>query len=308
MPLHEQAKQFLQDISTLPASHTIEPAELRAMVAGTIMSETYALESTEDVELPGPHGPLTLRIYRPLKDQLLPVIVFYHGGGFVLCDIDKYDPLCRKLAAMTGCAVVSVGYRLAPEYKFPVAVEEAVFAAEWVYANCAALGFDPARLIAAGDSAGGNLAAVVAQSARQSGRLNIAAQLLICPLTDWNGDYESRRQFASGYFLDAEIMDYFARHYLRGDADRLNPLASPALGDVTGLPPALIITAECDLLRDEGEAYGHRLVQAGVRTTIKRYPGMIHGFYAMTDLFTDAHGVYEEIRRELESLVCVDKS
>ncbi|WP_426452592.1 alpha/beta hydrolase [Paenibacillus sp. S-38] len=304
MPLHPQAEQFLKDTASLPLSHELEPEALRALVAGTAMSGTPPLASVTDTHAPGPYGDLPLRIYRPVKEGLLPVIVFFHGGGFVLCSVDKYDPLCRKLAAETGCAVVSADYRLAPEHKFPTAAHEAVFTVKWAAEQGAALGFDVSQIIVAGDSAGGNLAAVAVQQACSDDLPGtIIGQILICPMTDFSHEYESERQYASGYFLNRDMLDYFTRHYLRGDADRLDPLASPMLGRLSGLPPALLITAEYDPLRDEGEAYGRLLMESGVGVVGRRYPGMIHGFYAMTDLFDDGHTVYEDIRRMLHGLL-----
>ncbi|MCZ8520998.1 MULTISPECIES: alpha/beta hydrolase [Paenibacillus] len=303
MALHPQAEQFLNDIASSPLSNEIEPEQLREAVAGTAISDVHDLASVEDVRAPGPYGDLPMRIYRPQKAGVLPVIVFYHGGGFVLCNVQKYDPLCRKLAALTGCAVVSVDYRLAPEYKFPVAAHEAVFAVKWVAQSCASLGFDPDRIIVAGDSAGGNLAAVAARQAIAEGIPGLIAQILICPMTDFAHTYESYSQFASGYFLTKDMLDYFTHHYLRDDADRMDPLASPMLGSFDGLPPALILTAEYDPVRDEGESYGRRLLESGVSVTSRRYLGMVHGFYSMTDLFDDGHAVYEDIRSMLNSLL-----
>ncbi|WP_081417575.1 alpha/beta hydrolase [Paenibacillus sp. Soil522] len=302
MTLHVQVETFLRDIASLPPSHTLEPEELRKVVAGTVISDAYELALTEDREVQGPHGHMLLRIYRPLKKGVLPAIVFYHGGGFVICDVEKYDPLCRKLAAVTECAVVSVDYRLAPEHKFPVAAEEAIFAARWVAGHCTSLGFDLEKLFVAGDSAGGNLAAVVAQQVRDEGGPGIAGQILICPMADFSQEYESMRLFASGYFLNRNVLDYFTRHYLHDEADRTHPLASPMLGRLAGLPPTLIMTAEYDPVRDEGEMYGRRLIEAGVKVTLSRYPGMIHGFYAMTDLFDNGHTVYEDIYAFLQSI------
>ncbi|AFH63004.1 alpha/beta hydrolase [Paenibacillus caseinilyticus] len=295
MTLHEQAEAFLRDTALLPAFHTQEPEELRKLVAGTAISDTFDMASTEDRWIPGAHGDILVRIYRPLAEAVLPAFVFFHGGGFVLCDVEKYDPLCRKLASVTGCAVVSVDYRLAPEHPFPAAAEDAVFAAEWIAGHCAALGFDAEKLFVAGDSAGGNLAAVAAQQVQREGASVFAGQVLICPMTDFAGDYESMHRYASGYFLSREALDYFERHYLRDAGNRDLPLASPMRGPLTGLPPALIVTAEYDPLRDEAELYGRRLIEAGGTVTLRRYQGMIHGFYAMTDLFDDGHSVYEDI-------------
>lgn len=303
MTLHAQAKKFIQDTASLPPSHTLDPVELRKIAAGTVISDTFELASVQDRSIEGPYGDLLLRIYRPEREGALPVIVFYHGGGFVICDVQKYDPMCRMLAAVTRCAVVSVDYRLAPEHPFPVAPTEAIFAAKWVADHAGELGFDPSKLTLAGDSAGGNLAAVVAQQLRDLGQVDVAGQILICPLTDYSQCYESEDRFAEGYFLNRNVLDYFRKHYLKEGTDLSNPLASPMLGRLDGLPQTLIITAEYDPVRDEGEAYGRRLAEAGVLVTFRRYPGMIHGFYAMTDLFDDGRLVYEDIRRFLQTLV-----
>lgn len=210
--------------------------------------------------------------------------------------------MCGKLAAATCHAVVSVDYRLAPEFKFPVPVDEAFYAAKWVYDHAESIGLNPDMISVSGESVGGNLAAVVAQLAAQKGGLKIASQILLCPLTDWSWDYESMDQYAEGYFLDKALLQYCADHYFNQDSERNNPLASPLLGELEGLPPALIVTAEYDPLRDEGERYGQRLVESGVKVTQKRYTGMIHLFYAMTDVFEEGHDVYDLINRELQSL------
>ncbi|TBL75750.1 alpha/beta hydrolase [Paenibacillus thalictri] len=298
----EATKKFLADIAGFPSLHNLSPEEIRKVVVANMISDHVNLADTEDVQLDGPHGTLAARIYRPSKQRELPVIVFYHGGGFVFNRMEHYDPMCGKLAAETGHAVVSVDYRLAPEHKFPVPVDEAVYAAQWVYDNAAALGFDPSKMSVAGESVGGNLAAIVAQQARQRGTFSIAHQILLSPLTDWSGDYESKRTYGSGYFLETALLEYCAGHYLNSDAEKTDPLASPLLGDVTGVAPALVVTAEYDPLRDEGERYGQTLAQNGVRVVQKRYPGMIHMFYAMTDVFEDGHEVYALINEELQRL------
>ncbi|MEW9700371.1 alpha/beta hydrolase [Paenibacillus sp. SI8] len=298
----ESTKRFLEDITRFPALHHMSPNEIRKVVVANAISDTVALASTEDVELNGPHGTLAVRIYRPSESLQLPVIVFYHGGGFVFNRMEHYDPMCSKLAAETGHAVVSVDYRLAPEHKFPVPVDEAIYAAQWVYENAAVLGFDPSRISVSGESVGGNLAAVVAQQASKRGTFSIAYQILLCPLTDWTGDYGSKHTYGKGYFLETALLEYCAGHYLSSDAERTNPLASPLYGDTAGLPPALVVTAEYDPLRDEGERYAQKLVENGVQVTHKRYSGMIHLFYAMTDVFEDGHDVYTLINEVLRKL------
>lgn len=296
----EATRRFLADIAGFPALHLLSPVEIRKVVVANVISDDITLASTEDIELDGPHGALPIRVYRPQVDRHpLPVIVFFHGGGFVFNRMEHYDPMCSKLAAETGHAVVSVDYHLAPEYKFPVPVDEANFATQWVYDNASALGLDASRLSVAGESVGGNLVAIVAQQAAQRGTPAIAHQILLSPLTDWMGDYESRRTYAAGYFLETALLEYCAGHYLNSEEERTNPLASPLYGDVTGVAPALIVTAEYDPLRDEGEHYARKLADNGVRVVSKRYAGMIHTFYAMTDVFEDGHDVYARINEEL---------
>jgi len=299
-----QTRQFLKDIAGFPPLHLMAPEEIRKVVVANVISDVAELEGTEDHELAGPHGPLAIRVYRPRGGDLkrLPVILFFHGGGFVFNRIDHYDPMCGKLADVTKHAVVSVDYKLAPEHKFPVPIEEALYAAEWVYANAFSLGFDPDRIAVAGESVGANIATVVAQQAVKRGTIPIAYQILLCPLTDYARAHTSKETYADGYFLTTALLEACAGHYLRGEPDRTDPLASPIYGDVNGLPPALVVTAELDPLRDEGEAYARKLAEHGVQVTLKRYPGMIHMFYALTDIFDDAADVYELIRKELTAI------
>ncbi|MCP1308754.1 alpha/beta hydrolase [Paenibacillus tyrfis] len=281
--------------------HKLTPEEIRKVVIATAILETYDLASTETLELSGPHGPLAVRLYRPSNESSLPVILFFHGGGFVFTTMEQYDPMCSKLAAVSDCAVLSVDYRLSPENPFPVPVEEALFAAAWLGEHAASLGLDPTRIIVSGESAGANLAAVVAQRAGKDGVPNIAYQILLCPLTDWSGEYESKETYGTGYFLTKALLDYCAGHYL-GEWNRKNPLASPLFGETASLAAALVVTAEYDPLRDEGERYAHKMIESGVKVTLKRYPGMIHLFYAMTDVFPDGNDVYDLIRRQLRTL------
>jgi len=299
-PMPTATKQFLADIAGFPSLHLLSPEEIRQVVVANVISDHFDLAAIEDLELDGPHGALPIRVYRPRGGQQpLPVIVFFHGGGFVFNRMDHYDPMCSKLAAETGHAVVSVDYRLAPEHKFPVPADEAIYATQWVYDHAAALGLDPSRVSVAGESVGGNLAAITAQQAVQRGTFKLAHQILLSPLTDWAGHYESKRTYASGYFLETALLEYCAGHYLNSDAERTNPLASPMYGEVKGVAPALVVTAEYDPLRDEGEQYGQKLLDGGVRVEMKRYAGMIHMFYAMTDVFEDGHDVYARIHEAL---------
>lgn len=283
MPVDPQVRIFLDQMAALngPPLHTLTPEQVRE---GTKLQPTFMeLEPVAQVEnrtIPGPAGAMPVRIYTPAGSGPFPVLVFFHGGGWVICDLDTHDGHCRSLCNGAGCVVVSVDYRLAPEHKFPAAPEDCYAATQWVAAHAAEINGDPARLAIGGDSAGGNLTAVVAQMARDQGGPTLLFQLLIYPATDFTYTGPSLTENADGYFLTAEDMRWFSGYYLRGPEDRTNPLASPLLAaDLSNLPPALVITAEFDPLRDEGEAYGQRLKQAGVPTTISRYPGMIHGFF-----------------------------
>ena len=229
-----------------------------------------------------------MRVYRPESETPLPVVVYFHGGGFVIGDISTHDTTCQRLAAGVPAVVVSVDYRLAPEHRFPAAVEDCDAATAWVAAHAAELGGDPARLAVAGDSAGGNLAAVVARHARDAGGPAIAFQLLVYPATDMTGSLPSHTENGKGYLLTSDTMAWFLDNYLAGE-NVSDPDASPLFaGDLGGLPPALVVTAEFDPLRDEGEAYAERLRQAGVKATTSRYDGMIHAFYGLDPIFDAA--------------------
>jgi acetyl esterase len=239
----------------------------------------------EDVEAEGPQGAIKLRLYTPVAPgaTTLPAIVYFHGGGFVLGDLDCYDTLCRTLANESGCRVVSVDYRLAPEHPFPAAVEDSFAALKWVEANATTLAIDPNRVVVAGDSAGGNLAAVMCLLAKDNkDNPKIVFQLLIYPPTNLGG-VSSLRSFASGYLSDRRSIDWFQSHYVPKDADPNDPRLSPlAAKDASRLPPAYIVTAGLDLLREEDVAYAEKLKQAGVAVTLVDYPTMIHGFFAMS--------------------------
>jgi acetyl esterase len=239
-----------------------------------------------DRHVPGPAGTIPVRVYTPAGQAPFPVLVYFHGGGWVIGSVETYDVLCRALTNAAGCIVVSVDYRLAPEHKFPAAAEDAYAAAKWVATNAAAVAGDAARIAIGGDSAGGNLAAVVALMARDRGAPSLVHQLLVYPVTDAACATVSYRENADGYLLTKAAMHWFWDHYTRSDTDRNQVYASPLRAPtVRGLPPALVITAEFDPLRDEGEAYAARLREAGVPVTVTRYEGMIHGFFGMAAVF-----------------------
>jgi acetyl esterase len=263
-PLHHQS------VEQARAFHVADAAALNGPPA--------PVAAVADRRVPGPAGELPLRIYTPEGEPPFPIVVFFHGGGWVVGTLDTYDPLCRALAAATPAVVVSVDYRLAPEHRWPAAVEDAYAATEWASRNAAALGGVQHRLAVAGDSAGGNLAAVVALGARDRGGPAIAFQLLVYPALDAAGDTASWREYADGYHLTADGMRWYWDHYL-GGADGAAPDASPLRAAfVGGLPPALVIGAEYDILRDEGEAYAARLAEAGVDASASRHAGVVHGF------------------------------
>ncbi len=299
MSIPKETRQFLDQIASFPPMHLMTPEEIRNAAEATAISEDIRLSAVEDIVLQGPHGELTVRLYRPSGNSNMPVILFFHGGGFVFNRMNDYDPMCYKMAASTGRAIVSVDYRLAPEYKFPVPVDEAIYAAEWLSLHAKQYGLDAKRIAVAGESVGATLAAVVAQQARTMNSIAVQYQILLCPLTDWKGVYDSKKMYGDGYFLTRALLEYCATHYLNSSDERNNPLASPMYGDVKDVAPALVITAELDPLRDEGEKYGQMLIENGVKVTMKRYNGMIHLFYAMTDVFDDGNDVYDVIRDQL---------
>ena len=296
MPVDPQIQQVIDALaaSEFGPVHELTPAEARAQYERMVKAraiEPSPVGAVEDRAIPGPAGNLPVRIYRPdARAGALPALVYYHGGGHVIGNLDTHDAVARNLCNGAGCVVVSVDYRLAPEHKFPAAAEDAYAAVRWCAAQGAEIGIDPGRIAVGGDSAGGNLAAVAALMARDAGGPAIRLQVLVYPVTDYACDTESYRTYAQGYgMLEAQSMGWFRDHYLRGEADRLDWRAAPLrAGDLSGLPPALVLTAQCDVLHDEGEAYAHRLQAAGVDVEHRDCEGMIHGFFAMAPMIDGA--------------------
>ena len=287
MALDPQARVVLDRLNAaeFPEPSTLEPAVVRQMYAAMpVQSPLEAVARVEDRTIPGPTREIPVRIYTPDGRGPFPVLVFFHGGCFVFGGLETHDATCRSLSNAASCAVVAVDYCLAPESKFPAATEECYAAARWVTQTGTELHLDPSRVAIGGDSAGGNLAAVVALMARERGATPLVQQLLIYPVTNHTFDTASYSENAKGYLLTRDMMVWAWQHYLAEDADGQSPLASPLrAADLSGLPPALVITAEFDPLRDEGEAYAARLRDAGVPTRCTRYDGMFHGFFSMSD-------------------------
>jgi acetyl esterase len=305
MPLDPQAQTLLDQFNALGgqplSSMSVADARRAMMVLSSMRGEPPPIRSVVDRRVAGPAGEIPVRIYTPAGTAPLPLLVYFHGGGWVLGGIETHDGTCRELANDAGCVVVSVDYRLAPEHKFPAAAEDCYAAAQWAAAHAAELGADARRLAVGGDSAGGNLAAVVSQMARDRGAPAVVFQLLIYPATAAAFDTPSYHDNAEGYLLTTADMRWFWGHYLNGPADAANPYASPLRAPrLGGLPPALVITAEFDPLRDEGEQYAHRLEEAGVPARLTRYDGMIHGFFGMTHLMDKAKAAVLEASGNLK--------
>jgi acetyl esterase len=291
MPLDPQIANILQFLAASGApsmsSGTVEHARA-GFQAGTVGVRDAAtlpqVRSVEDITVPGGDGPRAARIYRPDVDGPAPTMVYFHGGGFVIGDIETHDDHARLICRDGQMVVLSVDYRLAPEHPFPAGFEDCFAATQWAAANIDSLGADASRLVVGGDSAGGNLAATVALATRSEGP-HLAAQFLLYPSVDFveDADYPSRIENAEGYFLTADDMLWFRGHYVPADADPRDPRLSPLhAGDHSGAPPAVIGVAEFDPLRDEGLAYSKALADAGVEVVVRRYDGMIHGFFGMT--------------------------
>jgi acetyl esterase len=293
MALDPQAQAVFAAFAGMPAldfAQLTAPAYRAILAAGGGFAPGDPIAAEEDLTIPTASGPLAARLYRPViesgdggmnNEGLLSLTIFFHGGGFVSCGLDTHANLCRCLAQRAQTVVLSVEYRLAPEARFPAAALDACNAVRWAASNSADLRVRPGALAVAGDSAGGNLAAVAAQQLRHSG-VNIAHQLLFYPVVDCATEHPSYESMGDGYFLTADMMRWFKNQYFAADTDRADPLASPlAATDLTGVASATLISAEYDPLRDEAEQYAARLAQAGVLTTHLRWPGQMHGFASL---------------------------
>jgi acetyl esterase len=297
MPLHPQAKAFLNSLAAKhgPSWTQMSPAEARtAYNSLTELIDTGPdLHHIEDCFL---HGKVPARIYRPSTIRPLPVVMYFHGGGWELGNIGTHDTLCRRLAQGSGCAIVSVDYRLAPEHPFPAALDDCCAATRSISENAADLGFDPNRIAVCGDSAGGNLAACTALKLRDEKGPKLHSQWLIYPVIEANFETGSYQAFAKDHGLTRAEMQWFWSQYVPKAEDRGNPCVAPIFAEsLAGLPPAHILTAEYDVLRDEGEAYAARLKAAGVPVTLQRYDGMLHGFVHFCEPFDDGKRAVNEL-------------
>lgn len=305
MPLHPQVKVVLDQMAAAgPPLHHLSPVEARKAVEA-MRATTGELEHVAKVEnrtFRGPVGELPIRIYTPDGRGPFPVLVYFHGGGWVVGSLETVDASCRSLANLVGCIVVSADYRLAPEHKFPAATDDCYAALRWATLHAASFHGDPSRMAVGGESAGANLAAVVALMAQERGATPLVHQVLAYPVISYAFDTPSQRENAEGYFLTRDMMKWFWQQYLTNDADGENPLASPLRARyLTGVAPATILTAEFDPLRDEGAAYAAKLREAGVPVTYKCYEGLIHGFFGMVKVVEPARKALEEAAAALRA-------
>ena len=304
MPLGQQEQAFIDQLAAAGGRgfHEMEVAEARQAILQLFQVENpEPVAKVEDRTIPTPTGDLPIRLYTPEGDGPLPVLVFFHGGGWVVGNLESHDATCRALANAAGCITLAVDYRLAPEHKFPAAPEDCYEATKWAVLNAAALGGDPQRVAVGGDSAGGNLAAAVALMSGDRGAPSLAYQLLLYPVTNHSFETESCKQNGEDYLLTKDSMVWFWDHYLENDEAGNAPYASPLQAKyVNSPPPGLVITAEFDPLRDEGEAYGKRLQDAGADIKISRYDGTIHGFFSFFHLDAQKKAL-AEVAEELKA-------
>jgi acetyl esterase len=304
MPLDPQARFVLDQIAAQGGMNMSQLSPDEARKAFEQLRLPIPPEPVAEIEnrtIPGVAGALPVRIYRAEGTATpSPAVVFFHGGGWVIGDLESHDNFCRALANRTQVVVVAVDYRLAPEHRYPAAAEDCYAAARWVAEHGAEIGVDGARIAVAGDSAGGNLSAAVALMARDRGGPILRHQVLVYPVADHDFGTPSYRDNATGYLLTRDDMQWFWRHYVPDEAQRNEPYASPLRAEkLGGLPPATVITAEYDPLRDEGEAYARRLAAAAVPVTQRRFDGMIHGFFGFGELIDLAREAVADAAREL---------
>jgi len=302
---------FLASLGLPPLAEqgAVEARRLNSLRAPSLAGELEDVALIEDGRLPGPGGPIAFRLYTPAPDRTLPVLLYLHGGGWVVGDLDTHDSVCRALARRADCVVVSLDYRLAPENRFPAPVEDAWAGLNWLRDHAHEIGADPDRIAVGGDSSGGNLAAVVAQRSRDRAGPPIAAQVLIYPVTDCSFETASYRDNAEGYLLTRAAMEFYWRLYLRDESDAADHRASPLRAhDLSNLPAATVITAEYDPLRDEGRAYAERLREAGSPVVYREYAGLVHGFATMAGALDAGRAAVQDAAAELRAAFRVPSS
>jgi acetyl esterase len=308
LALDSKSKAFLDQLveTGAPAFHQLTPEENRnAMlkIVPTVTIPSQSVDSIQEQFIPVKDGEIKVRIYTPKGEGNFPILVYFHGGGFVFGDLEMVDAPLRAITNAAKCIVISVDYRLAPEHSFPTAAEDAYSAVKWVAENAHTFSGDSRRIAVAGDSAGGNLAAVVCLMAREQGSPTICFQALLYPCTDFSKDHLSKHHFAEGYFLSREDMKYFEKQYFRTEEEKKNIYASPLLADdLSGLPDALVVTAGYDPLRDEGQAYANRLNDAGVKVKYHCYDDTIHGFFILGGVIDQGKELIEEVSSSLKSV------
>ena len=311
MALDPRAARFLDTLAAMnpPSALALSVEERRAGLSHLLsfFGAPQGVAAVDQFELPGPAGSLAVRAYTPAGAHLgerLPGIVYFHGGGLVAGTLDTHDPICRSLSNASGCRVLSVDYRLAPEHPFPAAVADGCAAMEWIAGHAEELYVDPRRIGVSGDSAGATLAAVVCHAITAATRVPLAFQFLLCPIMDFAAESDSRRSLAQGYLVDRDTLEHDLKHYLLPGNDRGDPRVSPLrAADVSHLPPTAIHTAEFDPLRDEGQMYADRLREAGVRALYRCHPGMIHLFYGLGGLIPYAGVAFAEMGADIRSLL-----
>jgi acetyl esterase len=305
MTLDPQIAELIETLdSGFPPVHTMTGAQARAAIRSRFVANPQPehVASVTDHQVPVDNGRIDVRVYRPESSEPLPLLVYAHGGGFVFCDLDSHDGLCRNLANLIPAVVVSVAYRLAPEHRWPTAAEDLYAATRWAVDHAADFGTDPSRVVVGGDSAGGNLAAVTTLMARDRGGPDLAAQLLLYPVIAADFDTDSYRLFGQGFYNPRPALQWYWDQYVPQVADRRHPYASPLAGDLSGLPPAVVVLAGHDPLRDEGIAYADALEEAGVPVTRRPFDGGIHGFMTMP-MLDIAHRARQEAGRALSDLL-----
>jgi acetyl esterase/lipase len=305
MPLDPQARAYLDtQVPSEPPRDAVSLAKARAdfLNRPDLAGEPPVLGGVEDRQIPGPESQVAIRMYTPQGKGPFPLLVYFHGGGWVFGNLDVHDTMCRILTNAVNCIIVSVDYRLAPEHKFPAAPEDCYAATRWVAENAAGFNGDPRRIAVCGDSAGGNLATAVALMARDRGGPRLVYQVLIYPITNYSFDTPSYQDKTPGYSLTKDEMVWFWEQYLAAGDDGKHPYASPLQAqDLRSLPPAMVITAEYDPLLDEGEQYAARLQEVGNRVTLRRYNGMIHGFFSKAAVMDQGKRAMEDAATCLRS-------